>query len=118
MKLFLLIVFFCIMSSLCFAYQETTYDCGKGSTAVVSHPNKLGDLIVVNGVEFNTKSADFNESFHCYSTLKIGCADGDYAVSILPYGESSQELTYRQIASFFVGSFAAMAFVLASRGET
>lgn len=114
MKLFLLIAF-CLTSSLCFAFQETSYSCGKGATAVVSHPNKLGDLIVVNGVEFNTKSSDFNESFHCYSTLRIGCADGDYAVSILPDGESSQELTYRQIASFFVGSFAAMAFVLASR---
>lgn len=116
MKLFLLIAL-CFIPSFCFAFQETSYNCGKGATAVVSHPNKLGDLIIVNGVEFNTNSVDFNESFHCYSTLKIGCADGDYAVSILPDGESSQELTYRQIASFFVGAFAAMAFVIASRSD-
>lgn len=112
--LFLVVLF---VPSFSWGVFETVYDCGKGSTAIVTHPSVGGDKVVINGVQMQTNNDDFNLSFDCYSTLKVGCTDNDFRVVIIPKVESSQELTYRQIASFFVGSFAAMAFVVASKGD-
>lgn len=100
-----------------YAWISADYDCGKGSTAFITHPNKTGDFLYINGVG-TTITTDIAVAFPCYSSITVGCADGDYRVSIVSSGLTSQLSTYAQIASFFVGVCAAMAFVISSRGDS
>lgn len=62
---------------------STTYDCGTGSTAIVTHPSKTGDKLIIDGVQSNNLT-DQNLVFLCTGSLVISCPDGDYAVSIIP----------------------------------
>jgi hypothetical protein len=110
---FLLLVALLFIPSLVYSLD---YACGKGSTVIVSHAPSRVYQMVINGVSHDLSSG-MMVSFPCYSSVSISSSDGAEGVSIIPFGETSQELTYRQIASFLVGAFASMAFVIAVRGD-
>lgn len=119
MKLFLMICFVLFpMSS--FALVSATYDCKKGATAFITHPNKAGDELVINGVGSKI-TTDIAVAFACYSTMVVGCQDNDYRVVIVPSPSAvhqSELVSYIQMSSLVVGLCAAMAFVIASRGDS
>lgn len=90
-----------------------TYDCGKLSTMVVTHPNAANDRLQINGVGTSAVGPVFL-SFPCSGIVTVDCSDSqDYKVALIPFGNPYQVTDFSMIVSFLIGSLSAIAFVIA-----
>lgn len=96
--------------------QAATFDCYTLSTAFITHENHNNDYLVVDGVSTGP-SFDGNiiQSLPCKGLIDISCNDNDVTVSIVTIERfAPKRITeYSTLVSLFVGSIAAIAFVIA-----
>lgn len=96
------------------AFADGVFDCGTGATAIITHPSTNSDRLTVNGV-LMVVSTDQNLVFDCYSILTVECSDhNDNRTVIIPKSVSKDTDYLIKVASFLIGSFTGIAFVLAS----
>lgn len=90
-----------------------SYDCGKLSTMIVTHPNASNDHLQINGVDTSAVGPVFL-SFPCSGIVTVDCTDGqDYEVALIPFENPYQVTDFSRIVSFLIGSLSAIAFVIA-----
>lgn len=94
--------------------HAVSYDCGKLSTMIVTHPNSAGDKVTINGV-VSSATGSYYQSFQCSGIVDVTCSDAvDFTVTLIPFSDPYQVSDFAMIVSFLIGSLTAVSFVLAS----
>ncbi len=109
---FFSLFFFLFVPSL----QAATFDCYTLSTAFIAHENHNNDYLVVNGVSTGpVLDGNIIQALPCKGLIDISCDDDDVTVSIVTTERFAPKRIqeYMVLVSLFVGSIAAIAFVLA-----
>lgn len=96
--------------------QAATFDCYTLSTAFIAHENHNNDYVAVNGVSTGpVLDGNIIQSLPCKGLIDISCEDDDVTVSIVTTERFAPKRIqeYMTLVSLFVGSIAAIAFVIA-----
>jgi len=97
-----------------FSLQAAQFDCYTLSTAFITHENTNNDKVKVEG-ESTVIVGSLVQSFPCKGILKVNCPNNDFSVSILTIDRYAPKRIqeYMILVSIFIGSIAAIAFVIA-----
>ena len=96
--------------------QAAQFDCYTLSTAFIAHENRNNDYLVVNGVSTGSNFVgNIVQSFPCKGFIDVSCNNNDVTVSIITTERYAPKRIYEYmtLVSLFVGSIAAIAFVIA-----
>lgn len=98
--------------------QAAQFNCYTLSTAFISHVNTVAgpdDYLSINGVVVNNIVGNIIQALPCKGLVDISCSDNDVVVSIVTTERYAPKRIqeYMTLVSLFVGSIAAIAFVLA-----